>query len=617
MLVLASAGPVAASAEVAGDAVQRIRSAEVLEAGELYPDALPAPGARWLPRALPDNWASTRPGQGGYVWYRLRFDGPPAGQPSAIYLPGFSMNLQLWVNGQALGTVGRMREPVSRYLYTPRLADVPAALLRPGAGANELLVLVVGYPQLRCGLGELYIGPAEPLARAWGWRYFWQHTGLQASLVVTFMLGVYLLMLWWRERSNGVFGWCGLSALVWGARNLNLLLHELPWHASLHNLDWSRVFASGEGLFVACFAMFTLRYTQDLEPALARPRWQVPLVAAFALASPAVLLLMPAAPVSWHLVTVLSLWAVGMTLWMQARLLLAAWRVRRTEPVAIAVAGLFYLVLLGHDAAVIADREQQALYLLRPYAVLPLFGAIGWLLTRRYLDALTDAQRLSATLQTEVQAQHLALERSFLRLRETERAQAQAQERERLMRDLHDGLGLHLLSALRQARAPGGDTGLLVATLQDGLDDLRMVVDSLAGDERDPMTVLGNLRYRLAPRLAAVGIRLDWQVGDDVPELPWLDAERVLQLLRIVQEALTNAVRHSGASVVTIALRRLGGQLEVSVTDNGHGGASDGLAHGRGLTNMQARASALGASLALHSGSQGTRVALGLPLQRD
>ena len=87
-------------------------------------------------------------------------------------------------------------------------------------------------------------------------------------------------------------------------------------------------------------------------------------------------------------------------------------------------------------------------------------------------------------------------------------------------------------------------------------------------------------------------------------------------MLRIVQVALTNAVRHSGASVVTIALRRLGEQLEVSVTDNGHGGADEGLMHGRGLTNMQARASSLGASLALHSGAQGTRVALSLPLER-
>ena len=252
--------------------------------------------------------------------------------------------------------------------------------------------------------------------------------------------------------------------------------------------------------------MFTLRYTQGLEPVLAHRRWQAPLVAAFAVVSPVILLLMPATPVSWMLITLLSIWAVGITLWMQVRLSLVARRIRRTEPVAIAVAGLFYLVLLAHDAAVVADREQQALHLLRPYAVLPLFGAIGWLLTRRYLDALIDAQRLSANLQTEVQVQHLALERSFQRLRETERAQAQAQERERLMRDLHDGLGLHLLSALRQARSLGGDTELMVATLQDGLDDLRMVVDSLAGDERDLMTVPGNLRYRLAPRLAAAGI---------------------------------------------------------------------------------------------------------------
>ena len=67
---------------------------------------------------------------------------------------------------------------------------------------------------------------------------------------------------------------------------------------------------------------------------------------------------------------------------------------RRTEPVAIAAAGFLYLMLLAHDTALIADTRQQGLYHLRPYAVLPLFGAIGWLLAR---TALHPIDRLAAT----------------------------------------------------------------------------------------------------------------------------------------------------------------------------------------------------------------------------
>jgi signal transduction histidine kinase len=185
------------------------------------------------------------------------------------------------------------------------------------------------------------------------------------------------------------------------------------------------------------------------------------------------------------------------------------------------------------------------------------------------------------------------------------------------MRDLHDGLGLHLLSALQQARSASADPQLLTSTLQDCLDDLRVAVDSLAGDERDPAAVLGNLRYRMAPRLAAAGIRLDWEVEGEVPELPWLDAPAVLQLLRIVQEALSNAVRHSGARVVTISLRARAATLEVCVQDDGrHAGITE-RAGGRGLPSMKARAASLGASFELSGGPAGTRLVLGLPLSRQ
>ena len=617
LLVTVTLAQPARAAEAQGPGVQVLVQAQLLEAGETYPERLPQEGAAWQALRLPDNWAGTRPGYAGYLWYRLRFDGPPAGQDTAVYLPGFSVNAQLWVNGVGLGAVGRMREPVSRHMFSPRLAAVPAALLRPGPQANELLVLVVGYRLLRCGLGEVYLGPSDTLQQAHDWRRFWQVTGVQASIVVSLMLGVYVLMLWWRERSNGVFGWFGLAAIVWGLRNLNLVVTDPPWHAALSNLGWSRWFACGEVLFIASFTMFTWRYTAQLDPRAPPSRLAGVAVSGYAACGVLAMLAMPADASSWRFLLPLSAWGLGMTLWSQARLSQAAWHVRRVEPVAIAAAGFLYLLLLAHDTALIADTRQQGLYHLRPYAVLPLFLAIGWLLTRRYLDALDAAQRLSASLHGEVQAQRQALERNFERLRLAEREQAQSQERTRLMRDLHDGLGLHLLSALQQARSASADPRLLTSTLQDCLDDLRVAVDSLAGDERDPAAVLGNLRYRMAPRLAAAGIRLDWEVEGEVPELPWLDAPAVLQLLRIVQEALSNAVRHSGARVVTISLRARAATLEVCVQDDGrHAGITE-RAGGRGLPSMKARAASLGASFELSGGPAGTRLVLGLPLSRQ
>ena len=310
---------------------------------------------------------------------------------------------------------------------------------------------------------------------------------------------------------------------------------------------------------------------------------------------------------------------IALTCWTQAKLSILAWKVRSSDTILIALAGLAYIALMMNDYMVTNDKQSLGQYYLRQYAALSLFIAIGTMLTRRYIGALETTQRFTESLQSQVQQQHDLLARNFDQMRGVERKQTQTQERERLMRDLHDGLGLHLLAALVQAKSPGTDAAMLANTLQDCLDDLRVAVDSLDGDERDPAAVLGTLRFRMAPRLEAAGIELGWEVDDEIPELAWLDPPKVLQLLRIVQEALTNAMRHSRASKVTIALRkRCEAQsidmLEVSVTDNG-GGFAVRHGGGRGLRNMDVRAASLGGTLTIEHLAHGSRVLLALPVQ--
>ena len=600
----------------------------------------PRDDAAWHAVALPDNWDSSRPDAGGHVWYRIDLVTPAAwtDQSLAVYLPAVGMNAQLYVNGADLGSVGRMSEPVTRNFYTPLLFHLPQALLRPAGQSNELHLLVVGYPQHRNGLGEVYAGPEDPLRAAWRWRGFWQNTGTLISSVFTIAMGIYVLMLWSRERGNAVFGWFGLAALIWGVRNLNLYITDLP----LSNLRWSQLSVVGAVGFVGFFALFTLRYCETESPpargaTVMQRHWRTAVIGLFMVGATLALLLPDSFETTRSNFRGVGLAGIVLTCWTQARLSSLAWRVRTAETSLIALAGAVYIALMLNDYQVTNDKHSLGQYYLRQYAALPLFLAVGGMLTRRYLTALEQTRRMSASLATQVEAQRDQLTRSFEQLRDAERSQAQAHERERLMRDLHDGLGLHLLSALMQARAPAVDGRLLASTLQDCLDDLRVAVDSLAGDERDPVTVLGSLRFRMAPRLEAAGVRLDWAVDDDVPELDWLDAEKALHLLRIVQEALTNAMRHSGASVVTLSVRNVqqagstdapeaariaaAPGIEVCIADNGRGfgdapekDSAGPLLQGRGQRNMRARAVKLGAQLQVSSDASGSRVRLWLPV---
>lgn len=606
-----------------GAGVLQLTHALRSDAGDVRPVQAPAadPSANGQPVDLPDNWDSTHPNGGAYVWYTLTFPTLDrwGDQALGIYLPSVGMNAELYLNGLRLGSFGRMEEPITRNFYTPLLFQLPYGLLRPPGQHNQLQVLVVGYPKHRNGLGPLSVGDMAPQRTAWLWRGFWQNTGTLISSVLTIMLGTYVLMLWARERSNAVFGWFGIAALVWGLRNLNLVITELP----LSNLLWSKLAVIGAVGFVAFFALFTLRYCEFTAPQTAPAkdrahRLQQWAIWGFLVVAPIALLLSEDFETSRSVFKYVGFFGIALTCWTQAKLSTLAWRVRSTETVMIALAGVVYIALMLNDYTVTNDQHSLGQYYLRQYAALPLFLAVGAMLTRRYIAALEETRKLSASLQTQVRAQHDLLVHNFEQLRQVEREQAQAMERERLMRDLHDGLGLHLLSAMVQARTPDADMHMLSSTLQDCLDELRVAVDSLASDERDPVAVLGTLRFRMAPRMEAAGLTLAWEIDDPIPELSWLDPHKVLHLLRIVQEALTNAMRHSGATQVTMSVRNgceANGQatVEVGVCDNGTGFQHHTSA-GHGLSNMAVRAKSLGGQLRVDNTPPGCRVVLALPV---
>ena len=113
---------------------------------------------------------------------------------------------------------------------------------------------------------------------------------------------------------------------------------------------------------------------------------------------------------------------------------------------------------------------------------------------------------------------------------------------------------------------------------------------------------------------ACMQISLNWQV-QDIPAIEWLDPHSALQILRIVQEVLANAVKHAHADTVTLRTGTRGDHVVVVIEDNGIGfDASRPQTHGRGLTNVQRRAQTIGAQASWTAQQVGTRFELALPL---
>lgn len=217
---------------------------------------------------------------------------------------------------------------------------------------------------------------------------------------------------------------------------------------------------------------------------------------------------------------------------------------------------------------------------------------------RRAHDELRDTATALRRANTELEVAQLRLAQS-----------SRADERLRISRDLHDLVG-HQLSAL--AVNLEAASHLANDEVREPVEQARWLAKDLLADVR---RVVGQLRephaeLRLALKDMAAAIPrpvVQLTVADDLPDL---DPETTEAVVRCVQEMLTNAVRHSGAENVWVAVGSPAGGLVVEARDDGRGAAR--IEPGNGLTGMRERVRAMGGVLEV-DGSDGFRVRVTLP----
>ena len=200
-------------------------------------------------------------------------------------------------------------------------------------------------------------------------------------------------------------------------------------------------------------------------------------------------------------------------------------------------------------------------------------------------------------------------------IRQQAHNKALVDERRRLMQDMHDGFGANLYGVMTQARDGSLAQDRIADALQQCLDELRLIVDSLDSAGDDLGMALGTFRGRIEGRLRSAGIALGWRVDREASSLN-LGAAEVLQIYRILQEACANAIRHANCSRINISLRQAEDSAFAAIleiADDGRGMATSGATHGKGLLNMTSRAERIGAQLLVESKESGTKVRLFLP----
>jgi signal transduction histidine kinase len=207
------------------------------------------------------------------------------------------------------------------------------------------------------------------------------------------------------------------------------------------------------------------------------------------------------------------------------------------------------------------------------------------------------------------------------RLREAAEQAAVLQERQRLARDLHDSVtqslySLTLLSEITRRSAQAADLDgvayhvhRLGEVAQQALKEMRLLIYELRPLALEREGLVGALQQRLdaVEGRAEVEARLLVEGEGNLAE----PVEAALY--HIALEALNNALKHSGASGVTVKLRLAGPETKLEVVDNGRGFDLDGVADsvGMGLATMRQRAEGIGAALSIHSiPGEGTVIAV-------
>ncbi|NVE93740.1 sensor histidine kinase [Altererythrobacter lutimaris] len=263
------------------------------------------------------------------------------------------------------------------------------------------------------------------------------------------------------------------------------------------------------------------------------------------------------------------------------------------------------------------DPQPMIYYATPRHGILLALGLLGAMVFHQ-MRARKLSEDLNGELNRKLVAHKAELADVHLREKRWVREQAFSEERQRIMRDMHDGLGSQLMGMLLAARRGKAEPEKVAEGLQQVVDELRLMIDSMDSVGESLGSALASFRNRLQPRVEDAGFAFRWdnQLGDDLPSYP---PRTALQLFRIMQEAVANALKHSGGSVITISLTKntvAGDWLEVIIADDGPGIDGPRIG-GHGLDNMAARAAKEGGRVVFASPEEaaGGRVTILFPIE--
>ena len=452
-------------------------------------------------------------------------------------------------------------------------------------------------------LGSAWIGPLDALSTAFDRRLFLQYTAVYALTGVFLLASAFAFLFWFADRAYRSplwFGWFSLFIAPVAVIGILTTVPPVPWPLYHHFAILSLAFA------IAALAQFVFEKTGM------RQRWTDRSLLGFLVAAVVLFPVLYEDQLPFRYALVMDIGCLIMGVGVIALLIRAC--IRQQDQLSfVLLGGCLLTMALGFHSTLMGWHPDFYMdFYTAAYAPLPLMLAMGWVIIQRYARIRLRTEAMNRRLARKVQRREREIATAYRRLTDLERDRAVRAERDRFMRDMHDGLGTQLITSMRMAEQGSLSSREMGDILQECLDELRLSIESMKPTGKDLFATLANFRYRIEPRLEAAGVTLKWKVEPSGRLAP--DPTQVLQVMRILNEAIGNVLKHSGSHIIEITGQEQGHHYLLSVADVGRGFDPAKAADGEGLSSMQSRAEAIGAELSLISGNAGTKITLSLML---
>jgi len=548
---------------------------QTLTQGRIVFDPSPLPPVdttAGTPIVLPDPWPVTHPTASGDAWYVLDW---PLGEPPdaiyAIYLPGTSVQAQVFVNETLVGATGDLDGRTPRSWERSQAFALPVSL--PREGANRVAIRVRVPETWMGGLDPVVVGPAVDVRRMVFRDLFVHSIGPALVSVTIIVLGLFILGLWLRRRDS-TYALFGASAILWGVHTLLTQLPSAPIPEPHWGILWHGLYMG----FVSMLCVFCLRFTGVEWRAYRR------IVVAYGLA------VVPVLYAAWGLgiadATAVWIRAGGIALVLVALFAVARYaiRMRNAESLLLFLAGAVSAAFAIHDWRAANDPYTIRAVWLVPYAALAFLVLVGWILVDRFVQALNAAERSNVELEQRVSEKNAAL---ALQLERTQEARDAALAADRAK-------SRFLAAASHDLRQPLHALGLFAAKLPEHVRDEEGA--RLADRVRHSVESLDSLLSSLLdiskldagaiephPRAIALDALLERIAGEFAPvalerglKLAVVPTRRVVRsdpilLERIVRNLVDNALKHTREGGVVVGARPRGGYVAIEVHDTGPG----------------------------------------------